>query len=100
MLSVDFLLTSSESAFRKKIEALNTSSLLNCYINQRYVSKNSEKRQYVALGAQLILLHAHKNRPKSVGPGLDGGQGGRRSRKELNTKLECVPRERLEQCLP
>jgi len=44
MLSVDFLLTSSESAVREKIEALNTSSLLNCYINQKHVSKHSESR--------------------------------------------------------
>lgn len=44
MLYADFLLTSSEAAVRQEIETLNTSSLLNCYINQKRVGKYSEKR--------------------------------------------------------
>lgn len=78
MLSVDFLLTSRESAVREKIEALNTSSLLNCYINQKHVSKHSERGCLVAQPitsavkkgnvlhqtavTQVILLHAHMAR--------------------------------------
>lgn len=44
MLYADFLLTSSESAVRQEIETLNTSSLLNCDINQKRVGNYSEKR--------------------------------------------------------
>lgn len=44
MLYADFLLTSDESAVRQEIETLNTSSLLNRYINQKRVGKYSEKR--------------------------------------------------------
>lgn len=43
MLYADSLLTSSESAVEQEIETLNTSSLLNCYINQKHVGKRSEK---------------------------------------------------------
>lgn len=45
MLYADSLLTSSESAAEQEIETLNTSSLLNCYINQKHVGKRSENKK-------------------------------------------------------
>lgn len=45
MLYADSLLTSSESAVEQEIETLNTSSLLNCYINQKHVGKRSERKK-------------------------------------------------------
>ena len=86
-----FPLTLSESAVRGKIEALNTSSLLNCYINRNRVSEHSprsaanqscclEKRRRPAPHGRytrVILQRAHTNtyRERNTGHRTKGGGG-------------------------